>query len=125
MQQGKGGAHGAIIRERKHYRKIYETKEVPDKAGLEFADEACEHLGDKVGFVDKAEKSWYKFQDQDIQVLQGTKGSIKSLTPLSRLSSVVHGLKSVNQIRIYVSEENRNEAEKTIRSLKPAREGAS
>ncbi len=75
------------------------------------------------GFVDKAEKSWYKFQDQDIPVLEGTKGPKAYLTPLSKLSSVVRGLKSVNQIRIYVSEENRQEAENMIQFLKENRKG--
>lgn len=123
LQEGKGGDHGAIIRDRKHFKKVYETQEVPDKAELEFADEVCGHLGDKAGFVDKAEKSWYKFQDQDIPVLQGTKGPKEYLTPLSKLSSVVRGLKSVNQIRIYVSEENRKEAENVIQSLRETGKG--
>lgn len=57
-------------------------------------------------------------------VLQGTKGPKESLTPLSRLSSVVHGLKSVNQIKIYESKENRKEAEKTIQALRHTGEGA-
>jgi hypothetical protein len=124
LQEGKGGEHGAIIRERKHFKKVHETKEVPDKAELEFAEEVCKRIGDKVGFVDEAEKSWYKFQDQDIPVLQGTKGPQEFLTPLSKLSSVVKGLKSVNQIRIYVSEENRKEAEKTIQALRQTGKGA-
>ena len=123
LQEGKGGDHGAIIRDRKHFKKVYETQEVPDKAELEFADDVCGHLGDKAGFVDKAEKSWYKFQDQDIPVLRGTKGPKEYLTPLSKLSSVVRGLKSVNQIRIYVSEENRKEAENMIQSLRRTRKG--
>ena len=124
LQEGKGGDHGAIIRDRKHFKKVYETQEVPDKAELEFADEVCGHLGDKAGFVDKAEKSWYKFQDQDIPVLQGTKGPKEYLTPLSKLSSVVRGLKSVNQIRIYVSEENRKEVGNMIQSLRKTQKGA-
>lgn len=76
-----------------------------------------------MGFVDKAEKSWYKFQDQDIPVLQGTKGPKGFLTTLSHLSNVVRGLKSLNQIRIYVSEENRKEAEKTIQALRDTGKG--
>jgi HD superfamily phosphohydrolase len=124
LQEGKGGDHGEIIRERKHFRKVYETKEGPDKADLEFADEVCQRIGDKVGFVDKAEKSWYKFQDQDIPVLQGTKSPKEFLTPLSELSSVVKGLKAVNQVRIYVSEENRKESEKTIQALRETGKGA-
>ncbi len=123
LHQGKGGDHGAIIRERKHFRKVFETREVPDKADLEFSEEVCERMGDKVGFVDKAEKSWYKFQDKDIPVLQGIKGPKKLLTPLSHLSSVVQGLKSVSQIRIYVSEEERKEAEETIQALREAHKG--
>lgn len=124
LQEGKGGDHGAIIRERKHFKKVYATKEAPDKADLEFAEKACEHLGDSVGFVDQAEKSWYKFQDQDIPVLQGTKGAKVFLTPLSKLSSVVKGLKSVNQTRIYVPNEKRKEAENVIQSLREADKGA-
>ncbi len=124
LQEGKGGDHGEIIRERNHFKKVHATKEAPDKADLEFAEVVCERLGDKVGFVDKAEKSWYKFQDQDIPVLQGTKSSKEFLTPLSKLSSVVKGLKSVNQIRIYVSEHDRKEAENTIQALRDTGKGA-
>lgn len=124
LQEGKGGEHGAIIRDRKRFKKVYETQEVPDKADLEFADEVCGHLEDKVGFVDKAERSWYKFQEKDIPVLQGIKGPKEYLTPLSHLSSVVKGLRSVNQIRIYVSQENRKEAENMIQSLRETCKGA-
>ena len=123
LQEGKGSDHGEIIRERKHFKKVHATKEAPDKADLEFAEEVCEHLGDRVGFIDQAEKSWYKFQDQDIPVLQGTKSPKEFLTPLSKLSSVVKGLKAVNQIRIYVSEENRKEAENMIQSLRESAKG--
>ncbi|AFM22873.1 HD domain-containing protein [Desulfomonile tiedjei] len=124
LEQGKGGYHGEIIRRRKHFKKVYATKEVPDKDDLERAEEVCQHLGDKVGFVDRAEQSWYKFLDKDIPVLQGTKNTRQFLTPLSKLSSVVNGLKSVNQIRIYVSEENRKEAEKIIEALPGRGKGA-
>ncbi len=123
LQERKGGDHGAIIRERKHFKKVFETKEVPDKSELELAETVCEHLGDQVGFVDRAEKSWYKFQDQDIPVLQGIKGLKEYLTPLSHLSTVVQGLKSVNQIRIYVSEENRDQARKAIQGLRDTEKG--
>ncbi len=49
LHEGKGGDHGAIIRDRKHFKRVYETQEVPDKAELEFADEVCGHLGDRGG----------------------------------------------------------------------------
>ncbi|MFH0822092.1 MAG: HD domain-containing protein, partial [Pseudomonadota bacterium] len=78
----------------------------------------------KVGFVDRAEKSWYKFEDQDIPVLHGTPSPRGFLTPLSKLSSVVKGLKSVNQIRVYVSEQNRKEALDKIHALRETGKGA-
>ena len=58
LQGGSGGEHGRIVRERKHYRRVYETHEVAEDPELEFAETVCSNLGDLVGFVDNPEQSW-------------------------------------------------------------------
>jgi len=121
LQQGAGGEHGRIIRERKHYRRVYETPEVAEEPELEFAEYVCQSLGTLVGFVDNPEQSWYKFEREDIPVVRIPKVGAAASTYLSRLSTVVNGLKSVNQVRIHVSEENRKEAEEKVESLRKER----
>lgn len=117
LQGGAGGKHGRILRERKHYRRVYETPEVAEASDLEFAETICEKLGDLVGFVDSPEQSWYKFEKDDVPVVTIPKDGEESITYLSRYSTIVNGLKSVNQARIYVPEENLKEAQEKIKSL--------
>jgi uncharacterized protein len=45
LQGGAGGEHGRILRDRKHYRRVYETPEVAEGFDLEFAEIVCDKLG--------------------------------------------------------------------------------
>jgi HD superfamily phosphohydrolase len=118
INDGKGGENGRILRERVHHRKVFETPEVPAQDDLEFAEFVGDKLGENDAFVDKAENSWYKFDATDIPILIRPGKNDEELTTLSKLSSVVSGLKAVNQTRIYVPYEKQKEADKKVETLR-------
>lgn len=109
-----GGIHGDILKKRQHYRKLCETPEVPQIEELEWIDSLESELRN-IGAVRRdANKSWYKFQklnDEILVVKDSGRRKKHTTVPLSLLSSVVKGLHSVNQSRIYVPIEKREEAE--------------
>lgn len=106
---GRGGEHGRILHERRHYRRVFATSEVmtPDDAAIVAAlEEALAPLG--VVACD-AQKSWYKSGPGEIRVWCDS-GAIRRSVPLISLSPVVAGLAEVNQRRLYVPPERRDEA---------------
>lgn len=117
ISNGLGGEHGKLLSSRQHYRRVYETPEVPSQEDLEFAENVSETLGDLTGFVDTASNSWYKFDSADIPILLQPGRRNEKLTTLSHLSSVVRGLKAVHQRRIYVPYDRYKEARKKVERL--------
>jgi len=117
INDGKGGEDGQILRDRDHHRRVHETPEVPGQEDLEFAEHVCHELEDHVAFVDTAASSWYKFDSADVPILLRPGRGDEELTTLSRLSSVVNGLKAVNQTRIYVPYKKRVEARAVVERL--------
>lgn len=102
LAAGEGGHDGEVIRNRNHDRCVFETPESPEFRDGQHLESIRKELGDRVSFVDRAERSWYKFDNTDILiVLRDTIGG-KNVEKLSQKSSVVSGLKAVNQHRIYV-----------------------
>ncbi len=118
INDGNGGENGRILKERAHHRKVFETPEVPVQEDLEIAELIWDELGKDDAFVDKAESSWYKFDATDIPILIRPGKEGEGLTTLSKLSSVVYGLKAVNQTRIYVPYEKREEASKKVEEVR-------
>ena len=106
---------GEIIVGRLHDRCVYETLESLDiEDWMQQTQSVRGALGDSVSFVDNPKKSWYKFDDTDIPiVLRGDQEKAR-ITKLSEESSVVRGLKPVNQSRIYVRMEDREEQQKVV-----------
>ncbi len=117
INEEKGGEHGKLIRNRQHYRKVYETPEVPDQDDLELFEQVANELGDLASFEDTASKSWYKFDSADIPVVRRPGRGEGEIVVLSQLSSVVRGLKSVNQRRIYVPYQKSEEARSKVQNL--------
>jgi HD superfamily phosphohydrolase len=122
-----GGRDGQILKKREHYRKLRETPEVPNIEDLEWID-ALESELRGIGAVRRdASKSWYKFQKLNDEILvvkdSGKKKKLNS-APLSYLSSVVKGLSSVNQSRIYIPQEKREEAEIIAKNLEKKGDGS-
>ena len=122
INNGEGEEHGELLRERRHYRRVYETPEVPSKDDLEFFEHVSNTLADLVGFEDTASSSWYKFDSADIPVLLRPGDEDEELTVLSHLSSVVRGLKAVNQRRIYVPYDECQEARRKVLQLHKKKE---
>ena len=101
IREGKGGPHGQILINRNHDRYVHQSPEVPETDDLEFAEEVCGRLGNRVSFIDKAEKSWSKFsRDRTSPILLNPGKPGEELRVLPDLSSVVKGLRPVSQTRI-------------------------
>ena len=120
-----GGDGGKKIKNRDHDRCVHQTSETPDETELSFFEEVFSKLKEYSPILDKAEKSWYKLDAtaKDITILLRPGRGDEELSKLSRLSSTVRGLKSVNQNRIYVSYENKEKAIKIVEGLRKNHEG--
>jgi len=97
----KGGEHGKRLLDRNHYRCVFETTEAPSLRELDKLDQVASKLGRRLKYRDKAEKSWYKPNKDEILVVRQI-GSQQEVRPLSAMSSVIRGLKPVDQQRLYV-----------------------
>ena len=117
IREGKAGDHGRILMERKHYRRVFETPEIPSQSDQESAEEIQEALGDDLGFVDRASSSWYKFKTDDVPLLLRSEARDEKLTALSTCSPVVAGLKAIERTRIYVSPDKKEKARKIVANI--------
>jgi uncharacterized protein len=117
IKQGKGGVHGDMLLNRKHYKLIHQTSQVPDKIQLDQAEELCKQLKAFDCVKRDAKKSWYKFSDQDIPVKLAGNNSYPASKPLSVISPVIKALLPVNQRLLYVPEHNRVKAEEVRQKL--------
>ena len=117
VDDGMAGDHGIILKQRRHHRMVYQTPEAPQQADLDLVVQISDALGESIGFIDKAESSWYRFGSTDIPILMSPGSARENLTCLSELSSVVRGLKAVSQRRIYVPYDRKDEARKTVDGL--------
>ncbi len=107
LTQGKGGMHGVRIINRDHFRRIYDTSEVPMEKEVDIAETLFQSFENCGACLDRAEDSWYKLGDDDIPIL--TRDQI--IIPLSQWSNLIAGLKPINQLRVYVDSEVREKAE--------------
>jgi uncharacterized protein len=122
ISEGLAGEHGNTLMNRTHHRNVYETPEVPSQMDLDFAKEIQETLAERVGFVDCASSSWYKFESADIPLLLRPGQADEQLTTLSKLSTVVSGLKAVERTRIYVPMDKKEEARKLVADKRKEKE---
>jgi HD superfamily phosphohydrolase len=119
LSEDKGGQHGEILKNRQHFRLLFQTSEVPTIPELEYIDRLEGELSPLGAVRKNAEKSWYKFKQLNDEILVlSTAGKYSTeIVPLSLRSPVVNGLKSVNQSRIYVPAEKRTEANEILKKL--------
>ncbi|HNU92654.1 MAG TPA: HD domain-containing protein [Spirochaetota bacterium] len=117
VKGGDAGEHGRILLTRKHYRKVFETPERPEQSDLEDLEMAKQKLSGFTIIVDKAENSWYKYDASDIRIISENYGNTDKLAPLSFLSPVVKGLSAVNQTRLYVPPEKKDDAKRLLMSM--------
>jgi hypothetical protein len=113
LAAGGGGEHGEILKDRRHYRQVFETTEIADDGQFEFVEELEKKLGHLGCVARDAEKSWYKSGSDEIKVWR-TSGVVPRSVPLATLSPVVRGLIKVNRRRLYVPAENRQAAREII-----------
>ncbi|RJQ48738.1 MAG: HD domain-containing protein [Nitrospiraceae bacterium] len=111
------GEHGKNIIERNHYRVFYETVEVPDEKALEELDFISEKLKGDIIFTDEADKSWYKFDKDDEIYIRNIYNPEMTSKPLSQYSSVVKGLRTIKQIRLYTRKENQKRVKESVKIL--------
>lgn len=126
LAEGGGGEHGEIIRNRNHYRWVHQTPEALSPNDLELANTIIESLGSQIKFTDKADKSWYKFsKEEEIHIIHDMGSRHEKAKPLSKMSSVVKGLPTVRQIRLYSTNEKKLEVRRKIEDLRQEEGGLS
>lgn len=119
ISNSNAGEHGKRILDRNHYRVFYETAEVPDEKALNELDIISREAKDYIIFIDEADKSWYKFEKEYEIYIRDIRQSKKMAEPLSQCSSVVEGLRTIKQIRLYSTKEKQEDAiEKVAKLLK-------
>ncbi len=110
------GDHGRRIRDRDHYRMVYQTPEVPTPADKERFAAIRDKLGDLVMHDARSGKAWYKLsEDQDIPILSENPGA--RVLPLSEHSAAVKGLKQTDTMMLYCLREKKAEAEQIILNM--------
>jgi len=114
LDAGHGGVHGAMLRERRHYRVVYETDEVATEAQLDRAAELATKLKSLDVYVAPSKKGWYTISDEEIRVWREAQAGRARLVPLSSMSAVVKGLITFNKIRLYVPSERRADARRIV-----------
>jgi HD superfamily phosphohydrolase len=113
LARGEAGEHGELIKKREHQRMVFETAETPDEQQQTAAKEILAKLSAFSPRIDEAAVSWYKFENLDIPVVVRDRGE-ERVENLSQHSSLVRGLKSVNQLRVYVPLKHHDEAKKLV-----------
>ena len=68
----------------------------------------AEQYWDMVKAIVPAEKSWYKVDETDIPIRSDN--AAKQIVPLSKLSSVITGLKPIRKRMVYCSPDDKTEA---------------
>ena len=116
LSEDKGGEHGRRLRERNHFRQIWETSESPLDDEQMSLDALLSKLGDLAVEMESSDRSWYKTGSPDIQVATENTGEVR---PLSDYSSVIKQLIKTphRQVRLYSLPEMTVRAEQVIRDV--------
>ena len=116
LHRDEAGEHGAIIKNREHHRMVFETSENPNEHEQKQTQAVLKGLSEFAPLYDAATTSWYKFEQQDIPLVIRSGGE-ERVENLSSHSSLVRGLKSVNQLRVYVPLKSRDEAKPIVSQI--------
>jgi HD superfamily phosphohydrolase len=104
------------ILQRNHLRTVYETKEIPTSEDIEELQKREEKLKSNEiwYFKDETKDSWYGTnQGKEIMIIDDR----YSVSPLSEYSKIVRSLGEIRQIRIYVKQEDKNNAINILNSI--------
>jgi hypothetical protein len=115
LAEGGGGEHGRRLATRDHYREIAHTPETPAASDLERLDTWRSALGDLLAAEISAQKSWYKTDQSDVQIMAET--PTREVKPLSTYSSVVKNIDPVRQVRLYAAPQHIDLARSKIKDL--------
>lgn len=115
LAEGEGGEHGARLATRDHYREITHTPETPAAGDLERLNAWRSALGDSLAAEIPAQKSWYKTDQSDVQIMAET--PTREVKPLSTYSSVVKNIDPVRQVRLYAAPQHIDLARSKIKDL--------
>lgn len=108
--------HGTILRDRNHYRLVYETSETPSEDDIARIEDMHNKLAGMDAVIISAGKSWYKVSEDILISVKDKDGMVEPHTkPLSKLSPIVAGMKPINQKRLYVPGHYRKDAEMEIK----------
>jgi hypothetical protein len=113
LANGEGAEHGKRLCERSHYREVYHTPETPSQEDHALFDRIRDALGDKLQHTARAERSWYKVDETDIPVQSGNPG--RKIVPLSKLSSVIAGMKPIRKLMAYCLPEDKEQAKNIVK----------
>ncbi|CAN5527004.1 HD domain-containing protein [soil metagenome] len=108
IAEGKAGDHGRRLKERDHYRVVYNTPESASIADIQKLERVQAHLGDLIVYEAPASKSWYKVDQTEIPVRMEQGGT----NPLSVLSAPVMNIGTSRQVLLYSTNENKDKARK-------------
>ena len=112
---GNVGDHGVCIKDRKHYRCVSSTSEVPSEQEIQELHRDQQSLGELVRFVGNASKSWYSLGgQQDLLIVPDSSYEPIHGAPLSQYSNVVRNLTPSRQQGIFVKLEDRRQAEEIL-----------
>ena len=113
LADNQGGEHGRRLRDRHHYRQIWESSESPLVDAQTHLDETRTALGDLLVAEERSEKSWYKTGNPDILVATEDSDEVR---PLSDYSPVIKQLKEAphRQVRLYSLPEKADEGRRVV-----------
>jgi uncharacterized protein len=126
IQQGGGGEHGEIIRERRHHRLVLETQEFyEDEGKADRANKKFEKMKSSLNHFHcielPASKSWYSQKTGSNILVRDANGTKLTGRPLSETSNVVKSLIPVNQRRLYVPYEHSDSARELVKKSQESR----
>ncbi len=121
LQDNKNSYWAKSILERKHLKKIYETKDIPIQKGTENNNETKKVIEikkqldsqNKWYWEDPAKGKWYKLNNDDSDKEIWIISKERTSSPLSQYSRIVKSLSDSRQTRIYVKPQD----EKEVKSI--------
>jgi HD superfamily phosphohydrolase len=119
IADGGGGEHGRRLRERDLYREIQHGPPYPSGRDDRRLERWRKALGELLAAELPSNRSWYKVDDTDIAVV--SEDGRNTVAPLSFLSPIVRKMGQMRQVRLYVRNEDRKEAERRLAKVERKR----